>query len=91
VNKNQEYFVPEKSQQENLASHFAPSGLSYKDAGVDIDAGSALVEKIKPVAARTQRPGVLAGLGGSVHYLNFRFINTAILYWWPAPMVWVPN
>lgn len=38
--------------------------LSYKSAGVDIDAGSALVEKIKPVAARTHRPGVLAGLGG---------------------------
>ncbi|HHM06243.1 MAG TPA: phosphoribosylformylglycinamidine cyclo-ligase [Gammaproteobacteria bacterium] len=39
-------------------------GLSYRDAGVDIDAGEALVERIKPVAARTHRPGVLAGLGG---------------------------
>lgn len=38
--------------------------LSYKDAGVDIDAGSALIEKIKPHAAKTKRPGVLAGLGG---------------------------
>ncbi len=42
-----------------------PSGkLSYRDAGVDIDAGNALVEKIKPVAARTRRPGVVDGLGG---------------------------
>ena len=41
----------------------APS-LSYKDAGVDIDAGDALVERIKPLAARTMREGVLAGIGG---------------------------
>ncbi len=40
------------------------TSLSYRDAGVDIDAGDALVEAIKPVAARTRRPGVLAGLGG---------------------------
>lgn len=40
------------------------SPLSYRAAGVDIDAGSRLVEKIKPIARRTQRPGVLAGLGG---------------------------
>jgi phosphoribosylformylglycinamidine cyclo-ligase len=38
--------------------------LSYRGAGVDIDAGAALVERIKPVAARTRIPGVLAGLGG---------------------------
>ncbi len=40
------------------------SGLSYRDAGVDIDAGDRLVDRIKPIAARTRRPGVLAGLGG---------------------------
>jgi phosphoribosylformylglycinamidine cyclo-ligase len=38
--------------------------LSYRDAGVDIDAGNALVERIKPLAASTFRPGVLTGLGG---------------------------
>ena len=38
--------------------------LSYKDAGVDIDAGNALVDRIKSVAQRTRRPGVMAGLGG---------------------------
>lgn len=38
--------------------------LSYKDAGVDIDAGNQLVEKIKSVAQRTRRPEVLTGLGG---------------------------
>jgi phosphoribosylformylglycinamidine cyclo-ligase len=38
--------------------------LSYRDAGVDIDAGDALVEAIKPFARRTLRPEVLAGLGG---------------------------
>ncbi|MBX2809691.1 MAG: phosphoribosylformylglycinamidine cyclo-ligase [Cellvibrionaceae bacterium] len=38
--------------------------LSYKDAGVDIDAGNALIERIKGVAKRTRRPEVMAGLGG---------------------------
>ena len=38
--------------------------LSYKDAGVDIDAGDALVERIKPLARKTLREGVLAGIGG---------------------------
>ncbi len=38
--------------------------LSYKDAGVNIDAGNALVERIKKVSARTARPEVLGGLGG---------------------------
>lgn len=41
-----------------------PQSLTYKDAGVDIDAGNALVERIKNVAVRTKRPEVLAGLGG---------------------------
>ncbi len=39
-------------------------GLNYKSAGVDIAAGNALVERIKPIAARTRTAGVLAGLGG---------------------------
>src|SRR6266699_4419557 len=39
-------------------------GLSYRDAGVDIDAGDTLVERIKPFAGRTLRPEVLAGIGG---------------------------
>jgi phosphoribosylformylglycinamidine cyclo-ligase len=38
--------------------------LSYKDAGVDIDAGDALVDRIKPLAKKTMREGVLAGIGG---------------------------
>ena len=38
--------------------------ISYKDAGVDIDAGDALVERIKPLAKKTMREGVLAGIGG---------------------------
>ena len=40
------------------------NGLSYAEAGVDIDAGNALVERIKPAARATNRPGVMAGLGG---------------------------
>lgn len=40
------------------------NGLTYAQAGVDIDAGNALVERIKPAAKRTTRSGVMAGLGG---------------------------
>ena len=42
----------------------AKNGITYADAGVDIDAGNALVERIKPAAKRTNRPGTLSGLGG---------------------------
>ena len=42
----------------------SPKPLSYRDAGVDIDAGDALVERIKPFARKTLREGVLGGLGG---------------------------
>ena len=40
------------------------NGITYADAGVDIDAGNALVDRIKPAAKRTNRSGVMAGLGG---------------------------
>ena len=40
------------------------NGLTYADAGVNIDAGNALVERIKPAAKRTNRPGTMSGLGG---------------------------
>ena len=39
-------------------------GVTYRDAGVDIDAGDALVDRIKPLVRRAQRPEVLAGIGG---------------------------
>ena len=41
-----------------------PGGLTYRDAGVDIDAGAELIRRIGPAAARTRRPEMLAGLGG---------------------------
>ena len=47
------------------SSNNSPSkGLSYRDAGVDIDAGDDLVDRIKPLAKKTMREGVLAGIGG---------------------------
>ncbi|MEI7430515.1 MAG: phosphoribosylformylglycinamidine cyclo-ligase [Betaproteobacteria bacterium] len=42
----------------------SPQALSYRDAGVDINAGDELVERIKPFAKKTLREGVLSGLGG---------------------------
>ena len=42
----------------------ANKNLTYRDAGVDIDAGNALVERIKPIVAATRRAEVMSGLGG---------------------------
>jgi len=50
-----------------LSNHPSGTGngaLSYAQAGVDIDAGNALIERIRPIVKRTERPGVLGGLGG---------------------------
>ena len=41
-----------------------PNGVTYRQAGVDIEAGDALVDRIKPLARATNRPGVMGGLGG---------------------------
>ena len=41
-----------------------PTPLTYRDAGVDIDAGNQVVERIKPLVKRTFRPEVMGGLGG---------------------------
>jgi len=47
-----------------MSDHKRDTALSYKDAGVDIDAGNALVERIRSVSQRTLRPEVIGGLGG---------------------------
>lgn len=48
----------------NTPEQDKPQSLSYRDAGVDIDAGDAFIDVIKPVAKRTLREGCLSGLGG---------------------------
>ncbi|MSR00256.1 MAG: phosphoribosylformylglycinamidine cyclo-ligase [Gammaproteobacteria bacterium] len=47
-----------------MKENLPPSGLTYRDAGVDMDTGDELVERIKPLVKRTHRPEVLAGIGG---------------------------
>ncbi len=59
--------------------------LTYRDAGVDIDAGNTLVERIKPHAQRTKRPEMLSGLGASAHSCRSRR-TTKIQYWYPVQM-----
>jgi phosphoribosylformylglycinamidine cyclo-ligase len=54
---------PDSSNPSN-PSNSQSSSLTYRDAGVDIDAGDALVDRIKPLAAKTMREGVMAGIGG---------------------------
>ncbi len=46
------------------SNNSTPTSISYRDAGVDIDAGNAMVERIKPIVKETFRPGVVTGLGG---------------------------
>jgi phosphoribosylformylglycinamidine cyclo-ligase len=55
--------------------------LSYKAAGVDIDAGDALVERIKPLAKRTMREGVLGGIGGfgALFEIPKRFVEPVLV------------
>jgi phosphoribosylformylglycinamidine cyclo-ligase len=55
--------------------------LTYKDAGVDIDAGDELVDRIKPLARATQRAGVLGGIGG------FGGLFALDLARWPQPVL----
>lgn len=57
------------------------SNLSYKSAGVDIDAGNRLVERIKPAVRRTARPEVLGGLGGfgGLFHLGRRFDDPVLV------------
>jgi phosphoribosylformylglycinamidine cyclo-ligase len=52
--------TPESDQKNNTTANT----LTYRDAGVDIDAGERLVKNIKPLANKTNRPGLLGGLGG---------------------------
>jgi len=59
----------------------AKQTLTYKDAGVDIDAGDDLVEHIKPLARSTNRPGVLGGIGG------FGGLFEIDLARWPRPVL----
>lgn len=56
-------FVPAPRLQPTVSKAMT-STISYKDAGVDIDAGDALVERIKPLAKKTLRDGVLTSIGG---------------------------
>ncbi len=56
-------------------------GLTYRDAGVDIDAGNAVVERIKPLVRRTMRPEVLGGVGlfGGLFDLSGRYLEPVLV------------
>ena len=65
----------------------AKSGLRYRDAGVDIDAGNQLVDRIKPDIARTARDGVLGSIGGfgGMFELPLDRYQHCLLYTSPSP------
>jgi len=68
--------------------HSSSSGspISYRDAGVDIDAGNSLIERIKPVVAKTRRAGVVRVSAALAPCLNSRSIATANHCWCREPM-----
>lgn len=66
------------------------TSLSYRDAGVGIDAGDQLVEKIKPFAKRTMRPEVLGDLGGFGALVEIGK-NIKTPYWSAVRTAWVPS
>ena len=59
--------------------------LNYRDSGVDIDAGNTLVERIKPVVAKTNRPEVLHGLGGFGALFELPINRYKNRFWYPEP------
>ena len=63
------------------ANNSDKTSISYRDAGVDIEAGDALVEQIKPFAKRTMRPEVLGGIGGfgSLFEMPKKFKNPVLV------------
>jgi phosphoribosylformylglycinamidine cyclo-ligase len=63
----------------------------YKEAGVDIDAGDALVEAIKPLAKSTARPGSDAGLGGFGAFFDLARLGIGTRCWSPLPMGSAPS
>lgn len=67
------------------------SGLSYKDAGVDIDAGERLVEAIRPMARATRRPGVVDDLGGFGALFDLRAAGFADPLLVAPPMASAPS
>ena len=56
--------------------------VSYKDAGVDIDAGNQFVENIKPYVKSTMIPGVLGGIGSLLVLLNFQVVTKTCYFSW---------
>ena len=67
------------------------SGLTYRDAGVDIDAGDTLVERIKPHVRRTLRPEVMTDLGGFAGLCALPAALQASRCWCRAPTAWAPS
>lgn len=68
-------------EQDSVASG---TSLTYRDAGVNIDVGNELVERIKKVSAATSRPGVLGNLGGFGAMFKLQPTMTA-LFWYRVP------
>ena len=75
------FYLVESEKALNSNDQTNGTSISYRDAGVDIEAGDALVEQIKPFAKRTMRPEVLAGIGGfgSLFEMPKKFKNPVLV------------
>ena len=61
-------------------------GMSYKQAGVDIEAAEQAVDRIKPWVEKTRRPEVLADIGGFGGFFALERSGSRIRYWYREPM-----
>ena len=68
-----------------------PKPLKYSDAGVDIDAGDALIGDIAPHAKRTRRAGAESDLGGFGGLFDLKAAGLPTRFWSPQPMVLAPS
>ena len=68
-----------------------PTPLTYRDAGVDIDAGNEVVERIKPLVKRSFRPEVLGGGSAASARCSSSRASTRSRCWSRAPTAWAPS
>jgi phosphoribosylformylglycinamidine cyclo-ligase len=67
------------------------NGLTYADAGVDIDAGNEMVNRIKPLVRATRRPGADGEIGGFGGLFDLKAAGLPIRCWWPPMTASAPS
>ncbi len=82
---------PRKPAETRAMSQSGKNGLTYSDAGVDIDAGNLMVEKIKPAVRSTRRPGADGEIGGFGGLFDLKAAASPTLFWLLQMMASAPS